>query len=445
MVDETTRPVRRVGLVFSGGPAPGANAVISAAVTALRREGVTVLGFRHGYTALQAYDPDTAPLVEGRDYQVFEDRDLWGLRNARGVSIGTARAHPGRPVRHRDDLDDPERTARLARVHRALTDLDVDALVSIGGDGTLITATLLHRWQQAHRPVGRPVVRVIHLPKTIDNDYRGIDFTFGFFTAMDVMAKELLNLRADAMATGRYYVAECQGRSAGWLAYGVAVAGEAHMVLGVEDLDDSLLVEETSVDPATGDEVVGRYLSLDALSERVVDLIRTREAKGKRYGTVVLAEGLAAHLPPSVRRRAEGVEDGHVRLGTLQIGTLVARRAAERYAERTGRSKTLTGVQLGYEARCAAPHAFDVLLGTQLGVGAARALLEDGQDGVMVSLAGQLELRYVPFADLVDPVTLKPATRYIQPGSDFHRLAHTLETKLPRPRRAGGAPGSSEG
>ena len=83
---------------------------------------------------------------------------------------------------------------------RALTDLKVDALISIGGDDTLKTANLLYEYQQ-RMPEGVPRVRVVHLPKTIDNDYKGIDFTFGFFTAVDFMAKEVLNMRADARAT----------------------------------------------------------------------------------------------------------------------------------------------------------------------------------------------------------------------------------------------------
>ena len=105
--------------------------------------------------------------------------------------------------------------------------------------------------------------------------------------------------------------------------------------------------------------------------------------------------------------------------------------AGERYEKRTGNAKKLTGVQLGYESRCSEPHAFDVMLGCQLGLGAQRALVEEGLDGHMVSVAGQLELRYVAFRDLVNPDTLKTEVRFIERGSDFHRLARTLETRLP--------------
>jgi 6-phosphofructokinase 1 len=125
-------------------------------------------------------------------------------------------------------------------------------------------------------------------------------------------------------------------------------------------------------------------------------------------------------------------EHGHVSLGKIDIGKLMAKLASDRYQERTKRSKKMTGVQLGYESRCSEPHAFDVLLGCQLGVGAYRALFESELDGHMVSVAGQLDLRYVPFRELVDPNTLKTEIRFVQRGSDFYRLAREIETRIPK-------------
>src|SRR4029078_9101416 len=155
------------------------------------------------------------------------------------------------------------------------------------GDDTLKTANFLYEYQQT-LPPDAARVRGVHLPKTIDNDYRGIDFTFGFFTAVDVMAKELMNLRADAIATSSYFIVETMGRKAGWLSYGVAIAGEANLVLAVEDVHGSLSIDGQ-----------GKHLSLDALVDKIVDLIIAREKRGKHYGTVVLAEGLAEALPES--------------------------------------------------------------------------------------------------------------------------------------------------
>ena len=415
-----TSPRKRVALLFSGGPAPGANAVISAAASAFRRTSHDVVGIRHGYAALQEYDAAARPLARDEDYQLITDRDLRGLRNTRGVFIGTSRANPGKSIRVLDDLDDQGKAERLRRVHQALVSLEVEALVSIGGDDTLRTANLLHEYQR-RLPPGSPRVRIVHVPKTIDNDYRGIDFTFGFFTAVHVMAQELLNLRADAMATSGYFVVQTMGRSAGWLAYGVAVAGEAHLVVGIEDVAGDLAIEEDGE----------LRLALDRLGDRVVDLILAREKRGKFYGTVVLAEGLPELLPAAHLRNVPRDEHGHVSLGRIDIGKLVAELAARRYTERAGRSKKIIGVQLGYESRCSEPHAFDVMLGCQLGLGAFYALTEKGLDGHMVSVAGQLELRYVPFSELIDATTLRAGMRYIERGSDFHRLAARLGTKLP--------------
>ncbi len=420
--------IKRVGILFSGGPAPAANSVIAAAAGAFRRSGREAVALLHGYSALQNYDRSSAPLVPEQHFHVFVDRDLWGLRNARGVFIGTGRANPGKAIATMRDLDDPSKTAAMKRTYEGLLDLGVDALVSIGGDDTLRTANIFHEFQR-RLPSSARRIRIVHVPKTIDNDYRGIDFTFGFFTAVDVMAKEVLNLRADAIATSSYYIVETMGRKAGWLAYGVAISGEAHMVVGVEDVVGELAVEETIEDPQKGKRTVSR-LSIDRLVDRVVELIIARERRGKLYGTVVLAEGLAELLPESFLRNVVRDDHGHISLARLEIGKIVARTVAERYEKRTGKPKKLTGVQLGYESRCAPPHAFDVVLGSQLGLGAYHALVEKGLDGHMVSVSGQLELRYVPFSQLIDPNTMRADVRFIERTSDFHRLATELGTRF---------------
>jgi 6-phosphofructokinase 1 len=400
--------------VFSGGPAPAANAVISSAAISFLDDQREVIGFFHGYSNLQDYHPVSRRLLPDEHYRIFEERDLTGLRNTRGIVIGTARSNPGAGIDKPSDLDDLAKTRRLRNVYSALVDLEIDALISIGGDDTLKTANFLYEYQK-HLPADARRVHVVHLPKTIDNDYGGIDFTFGFFTAVDVMAKELQNLRADAIATSSYFVVETMGRKAGWLSYGVAIAGEANLVLAVEDVDGEL--------------AVGGRLSLDALVDRIVELIVTREKRGKHYGTVVLAEGLAEMLPDGDLATLPRDEHGHLSLGRIDFGKLVAERVTKRYEQRTGRKKKATGLQLGYESRCAPPHAFDVMLGSQLGIGAYRALVEENLDGHLVSVVGQLELAYVPFKDLIDPTTLKTAVRFIMPNSDYHRLARFLETR----------------
>ncbi|MCA9554995.1 MAG: 6-phosphofructokinase [Myxococcales bacterium] len=420
--------IERVGMVFAGGPAPAANAVISAAATSFLGDHRQVIGFFHGYSNLQNYHPVTHRLLPDKHYRVFQEQDLSGIRNTRGILIGTARANPGKKLQRASDLDDPEKVVQLKNVYSALVDLEIDALISIGGDDTLKTANFLVEYQR-RLPENARRVKVVHVPKTIDNDYRGIDFTFGFFTAVDVMAKEIQNLREDAKATSGYFIIESMGRKAGWLSYGVAIAGEANLVIAVEDVDDTLTVDE----PEDGGDV-RKALDINKLADRIVNLILLREEKyNKFYGTVVLAEGLAELLPHRVIDTLPRDEHGHIGLGRIDLGKLVAEVVAKRYEARTGRKKKTAGVQLGYESRCAPPHAFDVMLGSQLGIGAYRALVEEGLDAHMVSTEGQLELRYVPFEELVNPETLKTEIRFIQRGSDFHRLARFLETRTDHP------------
>jgi ATP-dependent phosphofructokinase / diphosphate-dependent phosphofructokinase len=429
VTDSTTPAMRRIGIVFSGGPAPAANAVISAAAISCLESGREVIGFFHGYSNLQEYHPVSHRLLPDKHYRIFQERDVRDLRNSRGIIIGTARANPGKGIESPEDLGDEQKTVRLRNVYNALVDLEVDALISIGGDDTLKTANFLYAYQQ-RLPDSARRVRIVHLPKTIDNDYRGIDFTFGFFTAVDVMAKELQNLRADAIATSSYFIVETMGRKAGWLSYGVAIAGEANLVLAVEDIDGDLAHDEEITDPATGHTHRERRVSLERLADRLVDLILTRERRGKHYGTVVLAEGISELLPEDYLQHLPRDEHGHISLGKIDLGKFMARLVAERYEQRTGRRKKLTGVQLGYESRCAPPHAFDVMLGSQLGIGAYRGLVEEGLDGHMVSVSGQLDLQYVPFNELIDPKSLKTDVRFIHGGSDFHRLARFLETRV---------------
>ena len=420
--------IKRVALLFAGGPAPAANAVISTAATSFLRQGVQVIGVLHGYENLQQYGPEH-PMLVGRDYIVIEHRTLRRTRNSQGIMIGTARANPGRNVSSQDHLNDEERVAPLRRTYDALCSLEVDALVSIGGDDTLKTANKFKLFQD-RLPEGSRPIPVVHVPKTIDNDYTGIDFTFGFFTAVDTLGTEIRNVLFDAEASGSYFVAESMGRSAGWLAYGASMAGEASMVISVEDITGELESEEDYQNPATGEVSKRRIMNVDCVIDQMLRVVLSREKDRKKYGVIVVAEGLAELLPMSYLEGIPRDDHGHISITHINLYQLFARLLAERYELETGRKKKVTGIQLGYESRCAKPNAFDVMLGSQLGVGAYRALMEEGLNGVMVSVRGQLDLLYVPFDELVDQETLVTRVRFIERGSDFYRLARFLETYL---------------
>jgi len=419
--------ISRVAILFAGGPAPAANAVISTAAVSFLRNNIDVLGILHGYSHLMEYTPEHS-MAEGRDYIKITHNVLKRTRNSQGILIGTARANPGKNVSEPDHLKDPERTTALKTVYDALVSLGVDALISIGGDDTLKTANKFKLFQE-QLPEGSHRIPVVHLPKTIDNDYMGIDFTFGYFTAVEFLAGEIRNLLADGEASRSYFVTETMGRSAGWLAYGAAIAGEASLVISVEDITGKYEASEEITDPKTGKRQIRRVMDMEEVVKRIVATMRVREeAEGKQFGVIVVAEGLAEYLPFEYIKDVPRDEHGHIAISKLNLSRLFSDLIAAEYTKQTGKKRKITGLQLGYESRCARPQAFDVMLGSQLGVGAYRALVEKRLDGVMVSVSGQLDLNYVPFNQLVDPATLVTVVRYIEPGSDFHRLARFLET-----------------
>ncbi|MCR9197191.1 MAG: 6-phosphofructokinase [Planctomycetaceae bacterium] len=413
--------IKKVALLFSGGPAPAANAVISTCAISCLNNGVEVVGIKHGYSSLIDFKEDR-PLEAGKDFIELNEVMLRRTRSKQGIIIGTARANPGKHVSSPEDIHDEEKVAPLRRTYEALRSIGVDALVSIGGDDTLKTANKFKLFQDT-LPEDAQRMPVVHVPKTIDNDYMGIDFTFGYFTAVETLATEIRNLHADAEAGRAYFMVESMGRSAGWLAYGAAISGEASMVISVEDITDDMLMPESTPER--------KVMDIDKVVQQITRMMRGRhEKQGKEYGVIVLAEGLAEYLSDDVLKDIPRDDHGHISVAHVDLGKMFAKRVAAEYERQTGIKRKVTGLQLGYESRCARPVAFDVMLGSQLGVGAYRALCEKEHNGVMVSVSGQLDLHYVPFEQLVDPSNLVTVVRFIPPGSDFHKLARFLEASI---------------
>ena len=418
---------KRVAILFAGGPAPAANAVISAAAASFLKAGVEVVGIKNGYSNLIDFCPDSG-LHESEQYINLSHKFLSRSRNKQGILIGTARANPGKQIHSPADLQNPEKALPLQKTYHALRSIGVDALISIGGDDTLKTANKFKLFQET-LPEDEKRIPVVHLPKTIDNDYHGIDFTFGYFTAVEFLGSEIRNLIHDAEACNAYFVAETMGRSAGWLAYGAAIAGEASLVISVEDIIGDYLTEETYND-AAGHAVSRNVMDIQRVVGRIVKQMLAREEEGKEFGVIVLAEGLAELLPFELIKDAPRDDHGHISISDVNLCEVFTKAIETEFQAATGRSRKVKGLQLGYESRCAKPHAFDVMLGSQLGVGAYRALVEEQLDGVMVTVSGQLDLHYEPFENLVDPETLVTRVRHIEPGSDFHFLARFLETHV---------------
>jgi 6-phosphofructokinase 1 len=277
--------------------------------------------------------------------------------------------------------------------------LDIGCLITIGGDDTLKTANFLAR-------LGLPV---IHIPKTIDNDYFGIAWTFGYWSSVQASQEALLNLKADAESTGSYFIVELMGRKAGWLTYAAGIAGEAVQMISTED------VEEDTLD-------------IDKLAEKIVDTILWREKNNKYYGVICVAEGLADKLPDKYRP-TEKDRHGNVILGTAEVGRVLRDAAEHAYKERTGHKKKIIYKQIGYETRNALPISFDVVLASMLGFGAYK-LYKDSQFDCMVSVSDNFQIVAVPFSELIDSQSLLTRLRNVPRGSDFFELKEALSYKL---------------
>ena len=405
------KTVKHVGILFSGGPAPAANAVISALVMNFINFGVEVYGFLQGFEFIQEFE-EGKPLIAEEHYKVLTLNDVTGIRNRKAVIIKTSRANPGKEIKTIQDLTNPEKNQKLLNVYKWMNYFDIDGLITIGGDDTLKTANYLYLMQY-HVPGVKPVF-IVHLPKTIDNDYLGIDWTFGYTSAANFAANEIRNLGADATSTNSWFVLEIMGRKTGWLTYAAGISGEATRMISVENIK-------------------GEF-DLEKLTNDLVTLMEARAREGKKYGVICVSEGLAELLPKELKPKRID-KHGNIVMGDAEVGKVIANILEKKYKERNKKEPLkVRAKQIGYETRCAEPAAFDVMLGSQLGVGAFRAVYQKGLSGVMVSVKDQLEIKYVPFHLLIDPKTLLAKIRYIHHGSDFYKLARSLEYQLPEDR-----------
>jgi phosphofructokinase-like protein len=334
-------PIRRIAINTGGGDAPGLNAVVRAATLAALRNGWEVLGIRRGYLGLLQAEVDGMPgLVP------LTAREVSGITHLGGTILGTTSRGCAFGVDGRSVTGEASRHG-AEEIVRRFRELEVDALIAIGGDGSLTAANLLSQ-------AGLPVVGV---PKTIDNDLGATDATFGFQTAVEVATDAIGRLHSTAEAHRRVMVVEVMGRHAGWIALEAGMAGGADVILTPEI-----------------------PYSVESVAAKVLE----RERAGQRFSIVVVAEGA---LP---RGGAPSFVEG-TRYGGI------AERLAEEIERRSGKeTRTLV---LGHVQRGGEPTPFDRSLALRYGAAAVRCV-EGGRFGSMVALrAGSI--REVPLAEAV--------------------------------------------
>ncbi|HYR51775.1 MAG TPA: ATP-dependent 6-phosphofructokinase [Candidatus Dormibacteraeota bacterium] len=344
----------RIGVLTGGGDCPGLNAVIRAVVhRSIKAYGWSVVGFRHGWRGLLQSE------VEDLDL-----KKVSGILPRGGTILGTSRTNP---------YQEP---GGEARIRQELSGRGIDILAVIGGEDTLGVAKKLHE----------AGVKLVGIPKTIDNDVNGTDYTFGFDTALSIATEAIDRLHTTAESHDRVIVVEVMGRHAGWIALESGVAGGADMILIPEY-------------PVSVEEVCG--------------VVRRRHEGGKNFSIIVVAEGarLSDIGDSTVQVQSERRDAfGHVRLGG--IGATLA----ERIEQSTGFESRYS--VLGHIQRGGTPTAYDRFLATRFGV-AAVDLAKRGGFGRMVAIRG-MKIVDVPIAEALGaPKTV---------DREFYELAKVFST-----------------
>lgn len=348
-----------------GGDAPGLNAAIRAVAISAHRRGWRVLGIRHGYRGL---------IESTADGVVTLDRNaVRGITHLGGTILGSAnRGDPFRfPMMTAGKLV-PTDVSEL--MIRRMKELKVDALVAIGGDGSI---------RLAEKLLERGMPRVVAIPKTIDNDLPGTDVTFGFDTAVDTATDAIGKLHTTAQAHERVMVVEVMGRYAGWIALHAGIAGGA----------DVVLIPEIPFD-------------INRVCEKILD----REARGRHFSIVVVAEGARPVGGEMVFKAGAGQFKEHGQLGGI------AELVAARIHSETG--KETRSLVLGHLQRGGSPVMTDRVLALRLGCGATRFVAEYEDSGMVAVRSGKLQF-----------VSLQEATnglRTVTPDSNSLQTARDL-------------------
>ena len=334
---------RRIGILTGGGDAPGLNAVIRAVTVRGIQSGYEIIGFEEGWRGLIQ-----------KQYRTITLDDVEDIHMLGGTVLGSSRTN----------IAKIENGFEIAKNH--LADLGIYALIAAGGDDTLGVALKLYQ-------AGANVVGV---PKTIDNDVKATDYTFGFDTAINRVSEFLEMLRTTTEAHRRVMVVEIMGRHAGWIALHGGMAGGAHMIL----------IPEVEVKVSD-----------------VCAMVKRRYESGKRWAIIAVAEGaIIPDIMKDVAHSSQLDEFGHIQLGT---GKGIAESLANAIEYETGCETR--SIVLGHLQRGGSPSAFDRVLGTRLGVQVV-SMIEEGKFGMMAALKGG-EMHAVPLEEAVGSLkTIEP-------------------------------------
>ena len=393
-----------MGIIVGGGPAPGINGVIGAAAIEAVNNGLRVLGFYDGLSHLAAKDFD--PAVHCRELKISE---MSRIHFDGGSILRTSRAKLLDMSKTDEARERNEATAH--RIIDRLQALGVSHLLTIGGDGTAMLSRLV-----AH--VAGKKLRVVHVPKTIDNDLPlpGDIPTFGYTTARHVGAEIVANLMEDSRTTQRWYVVVTMGRNAGFLALGIGKSAGATLTILPEEFTSTTSIREIA------DIIEGAMIK--------------RRTMGRRDGVVVLAEGLVQKLGDRqelsrlLGRDVPADTSGRLRLSEFPLAQILKEEIQRRFELRNDPLTVIAHV-LGYELRCARPTTSDLGYTRDLGHGGVRLLIDGkaNHSGVMVTIQDG-ELVSIPFEEMVDPATGLTRVRLVNLRSYSYNVARSYMIRL---------------
>lgn len=378
-----------MGILVGGGPAPGINGVIAAATIEARNNGLDVVGFYDGYKHLIAGKSDMAVSLGIEDVSRIHFQG--------GSILRTSRTNPAKKQEY------------LENALKVLERLNINYLVTIGGDDTAYSAS------QLYAKSGKKLA-VAHVPKTIDNDLPlppSIP-TFGFETARHIGSEIVRNLMSDAQTASRWYIIVAMGRKAGHLALGIGKAAATQL---------TLIPEEWK----------GRKITFAEICDIIQGSIIKRKFLGRDHGVAILAEGLVEGMDADERDRVFGSGDverdehGHIKLSDIELGSTVRDELRRRFKAK-GMDVTIVDKDLGYELRCADPIPYDREYTRDLGYGAVRFLLEGGQ-GAVITYQGSV-MKPLLFADLIDPATGRPRIRLVDVSGESYHVARKYMIRL---------------
>ena len=376
---------KRLGILVGGGPAPGTNGVISATAIEAIKSGCTPIGFHDGFEWLaQRYTDEQHELTI---------EEVAHIHLQGGVVLGTSRT---------DITRDPQ---TLENAIAALKKLGVEALVTIGGDDLVRSSAAIERET-------RGSIQVVQVPKSIDNDLLLplSVATLGYETARHVGVELIKRLMEDARTTGRWYLAVTMGRPTGHLTLGIGKAASATCTIIPEEFQE--------------------VISLSDIADIVEGTIIKRQAMGRPYGVILLAEALVEHFDPQEVAELQDVDrdaQGNIRVAEIDLGRKVKNEVQLRL-ERRNIKVTIVDKTIGYELRCAAPIPYDAEYARDLGYAAFNFLFRGGSNSMITIQGG--EFQPVPFSEVIDPETGRGRQRFVEVETESYQVARDYMVRI---------------